>query len=119
MSSFQACFYEETSGFTSFAAKREKTSKFPQALQRFVHFILGLKIFENLRAAEFTLPRVRVIMTIECCSWPYLLTKAALFVLSPVSESPPHFSQNFNSLFFKVAGDLPQREDPGISSSVR
>ena len=34
-------------------------------------------------------------MTIECCSWPYLLTKAALFVLSPVSESPPHFSQNF------------------------
>ena len=42
-------------------------------------------------------------MTIECCSWPYLLTKAASFVLSPVSESPPHFSQNFNSLFFKVA----------------
>ena len=59
----------------------------------------------------------RVIMTIEYCSWPYLLTKAA-FVLSPFSESPLHYSQNFNSSFFKVAGDLPQREDPRISSSV-
>ena len=42
------------------AIRREegKPSKFPQALQRFVHFILGLKIFENLRAVEFTLPMV-------------------------------------------------------------
>ena len=51
-------------------------------------------------------------MKIECYSWPYLLTKAT-FVLSPFSESPLHFSLNFNSSFFKVAGDLPQREDPG------
>ena len=56
-------------------------------------------------------------MKIERCSWPYLLTKTA-FVLSRFSESPQHFSQNFNYSFFKVAGDLPQREDPGISSSV-
>ena len=61
--------------------------------------------------------RARVITTTECCSWPYLLTNAA-FVLSPFSESPLHFSQNFNSSFFKVAGDLPHREDPGLSSSV-
>ena len=61
--------------------------------------------------------RARVIMKIEYCSWPYLLTKA-VFVLIPFSESPLHFSQNFNSSFFKVAGDLPQREYSGISPSV-
>ena len=48
ISPFQAYFYEESSGFTPFAEKRENTSKFFQALQRSVHFILGLKIFENL-----------------------------------------------------------------------
>ena len=61
--------------------------------------------------------RARVIMKIEYCSWPYLLTKA-VFVLIPFSESPLHFSQNINSSFLKVAGDLPQREYPGISPSV-
>ena len=55
---FQACFYKESSGFTPFTAKRKKTSKFPQALQKSVHFILDLKIFENLWVAEFTLPMV-------------------------------------------------------------
>ena len=31
ISPFLACFYEESSGFTPFAAKKEKTSRFPQA----------------------------------------------------------------------------------------
>ena len=51
-------------------------------------------------------------MTIECCSWPYLLTKAA-FVLSPFSKSPLYFSENLNSSFLEVAGDFPQRKTPG------
>ena len=31
ISPFQACFYEESSGFTPFAATMEKNSRFPQA----------------------------------------------------------------------------------------
>ena len=47
ISPFQACFFEESSGLTSFAAKREKTSNFPQALQSSVRFIWGLRNFRK------------------------------------------------------------------------
>ena len=40
------------------------------------------------------------------------------FVFSPFNVSPLHFSQKRSSSFFSVAGDLPRREAPGISSSV-
>lgn len=48
----------------------------------------------------------------------YLLTNNA-FVFKPFNESPRHFNQNRSSLFFKLAGSLPAKEAPGISSSVR
>ena len=41
------------------------------------------------------------------------------FVLSPLSESPQHLSQNFSSSFFKEEGFLPAKEAPGTSFSVR
>jgi len=48
---------------------------------------------------------------------PYLFTNAA-FVFKPFKELPLHFNQKRSSSFFKVAGALPGREAPGISSSV-
>ena len=47
----------------------------------------------------------------------YLFTNCA-FVFNPFNVSPLHFSQKRSSSFFSVAGDLPWREAPGISSSV-
>ena len=41
------------------------------------------------------------------------------FVLSPLSESPRHLSQNFSSSFFKEEGFLPAKEAPSTSFSVR
>ena len=49
---------------------------------------------------------------------PYLFTSDAL-VFKPLNESPRRFNQNRSSSFFKVAGSLPAREAPGISSSVK
>ena len=40
-------------------------------------------------------------------------------MLSPLSESPRHLNQNFNSSFFKVKGFLPAKEALGMSFSVR
>ena len=47
---------------------------------------------------------------------PYLFTSDAL-VFKPFNETPRRFNQNRSSSFFKVAGSLPAREAPGISSS--
>ena len=44
---------------------------------------------------------------------PYLFTSDAL-VFKPFNETPRRFNQNRS---FKVAGSLPAREAPGISSS--
>ena len=53
---------------------------------------------------------------IVACAHPF--TRHA-FVLSPLSESPRHLNQNFNSSFFKEEGFLPAKEAPGMSFSVR
>ena len=49
--------------------------------------------------------------------YTYLFTSCA-FVVKPLHESPRHLSQNLSSGFLRLAGFLPERELPGISSSV-
>lgn len=45
------------------------------------------------------------------------LNKSWAFVFRPLAGSPLHFSQNFSSCTFKLAGALPLNDEPGISAS--